>query len=164
MVLDWCCMCKNGAESVEHLLLHCSFTGEIWDMVFGLFGVYWVMPRTTLELLECWQGCFGNHRNFLIWRVVPHCLMWSIWRERNRRSFENCERSYVEIKFFFLRSLFDWVVGWGIHPGLSFLDFLELCSLRLLDLVLKYTVFLLMEFSYYSSKIKNKGKANKLGD
>jgi hypothetical protein len=130
MVLDWCCMCKNGAESVEHLLLHCPFAGEIWAMVFGLFGVYWVMPRTILELLECWQGCFGNHRHFPIWRVIPQCLMWSIWRERNGRSFENCEQSYVEIKFFFLRSLFDWVVGWGIHPCLSFLDFLELCSLR----------------------------------
>uniref|UniRef100_A0A2N9HRV7 Kinesin motor domain-containing protein n=1 Tax=Fagus sylvatica TaxID=28930 RepID=A0A2N9HRV7_FAGSY len=57
MVLDWCCMCKKGAESVEHLLLHCPFAGEIWSMVFGLFGVVWVM-RTILELLDCWQGCF----------------------------------------------------------------------------------------------------------
>ena len=130
MVLDWCCMCKKGAESVEHLLLHCPFAGEIWSMVFGLFGVAWVMPRTILELLDCWQGCFGKHRNFMIWRVIPHCLMWCVWRERNRRSFENCERSYVEIKYFFLRSLYDWVAGWGIHPCLSFLEFLELCSLR----------------------------------
>uniref|UniRef100_A0A2N9HVB8 N-acyl-aliphatic-L-amino acid amidohydrolase n=1 Tax=Fagus sylvatica TaxID=28930 RepID=A0A2N9HVB8_FAGSY len=58
MVLDWCCMCKKGAESVEHLLLHCPFAGEIWSMVFGLFGVVWVMLRTILELLDCWQGCF----------------------------------------------------------------------------------------------------------
>jgi hypothetical protein len=130
MVLDWCCMCKKGAESVEHLLLHCPFAGEIWSMVFGLFGIVWVMPRTILELLDCWQGCFGKHRNFMIWRVIPHCLMWCIWRERNGRSFENCERSYVEIKYFFLRSLYDWVAGWGIHPCLSFLEFLELCSLR----------------------------------
>ena len=130
MVLDWCCMCKKGAESVEHLLLHCPFAGELWSMVFGLFGVSWVMPRTIVELLECWQGCFGKHRNFLIWRVIPHCLMWCIWHQRNGRSFENCERSYVEIKYFFLRSLFDWVAGWGIHPCLSFLEFLELCSLR----------------------------------
>jgi exonuclease III len=130
MVLDWCCMCKKGAESVEHLLLHCPFVGEVWSMVFGLFGVVWVMPRTILELLECWQGCFGKHRNILIWRVIPHCLMWCIWRERNGRSFENCERSYVEIKYFFLRSLYDWVAGWGIHSCISFQEFLELCSLR----------------------------------
>ena len=129
MVLDWCCMCKDGAESVDHLL-HCPFAREIWSMVFGLFGVYQVMLSSTLEKLECWQGSFGNHRNFQIWRAVPHCLMWRLWRERNGHSFEDCEHSYVEIKLFFLHSLFDWVNGWGIHSCFSFLDFLELCSLR----------------------------------
>ncbi len=42
--------------------------------------------------------------------------MWCIWRVRNGCSFEDCERSYIEIKLFFLRSLFDWVDGWGSHP------------------------------------------------
>jgi hypothetical protein len=67
MVLDWCCMCKNGGETVDHLLLHYSFAREIWSMVFGLFGVYWVMLSSTLELLECWQGSFGKHRNVFNW-------------------------------------------------------------------------------------------------
>jgi hypothetical protein len=66
MVLDWCCMCKNGGETVDHLLLHYSFAREIWSMVFGLFGV-WVMLSSTLELLECWQGSFGKHRNVFNW-------------------------------------------------------------------------------------------------
>jgi hypothetical protein len=45
ILLDWCCMCKRSGESVEHLLLHCSLARELWSMVFGLFGVQWVMPR-----------------------------------------------------------------------------------------------------------------------
>jgi hypothetical protein len=88
------------------------------------------MLRSIVELLDCWQGNFGKHRNFLIWRVVPHCLMWSIWRERNGHSFEDCERPYVEIKFFFLRSLCEWVDGWGSFSCSSLLQFLEHCSLR----------------------------------
>ena len=111
MILDWCCMCKKGRETVDHLFLHCPFAWEIWSMVFDLFGVCWVMPCSILELLECWQGNFGKHRNLSIGRAVPHCLMWSIWRERNGHSFEDCEWSYVEIKLFFLCSLFDWVDG-----------------------------------------------------
>jgi hypothetical protein len=91
-------------------------------MVFGLFGVYWVMPSSTLELLKCWQGSFGNHRNFPIWRAVPHCLMWSLWGECNGRSFEDCERSYVEIKFF-LRSFLI-----GLMGGVFTLAFLFLIS------------------------------------
>ena len=130
LVLDWCYMCKKGGESVEHFLLHCPFARELWSMVFGLFGVTWVMPRSALDLLACWQGSFGRHRNFSIWQAVPHCLMWCICRELNGYNFEDCERSYVELKLFFLRSLFDWVAGWGLHSCTSFFQFLELCSLR----------------------------------
>ena len=54
LVLDWCCMSKKGGETVDHLLLLCSFARELWTMVFGLFGVTWVMPRSTLDLLACW--------------------------------------------------------------------------------------------------------------
>ena len=67
LILDWCCMCKKGGETVDHLLLHCPFAWEVWSVVFDLFGVFWVMPRSIVELLDCWQGNFGKHRNFLIW-------------------------------------------------------------------------------------------------
>ena len=49
---------------------------ELWDMVFGLFGVYRVLPMSVVGLFACWQGRFGRHRNGDIWKVVPHCLMW----------------------------------------------------------------------------------------
>ena len=45
LFLDWCCMCKSNGELVNHLLLHCPITRDLWDMVFSLFGVCWVMPR-----------------------------------------------------------------------------------------------------------------------
>jgi hypothetical protein len=61
---------------------------------------------------------------------LESCLMWCIWRECNRRSFEDCEQSYIKIKLFFLRSLFDWGVGWDSHSCSSLFQFLELCSLR----------------------------------
>ena len=67
MILDWCCMYKKGRKTVDHLFLHCPFAWEIWSMVFDLFGVCWVMPCSILELLECWQGSFGKHRNVLNW-------------------------------------------------------------------------------------------------
>jgi hypothetical protein len=53
VLVSRCCMCKASGESVEHLLLHCPYAKEIWDMVFALFGIQWVMPRGVLALLEC---------------------------------------------------------------------------------------------------------------
>ena len=79
-ILDWCYMCKRNDESVDHLSLHCPFAMDLWSMVLGLFGVSWVMPRTVLGLCWCWQGSFGCHRNGCIWSIIPHCLLWCLWR------------------------------------------------------------------------------------
>ena len=84
----WCWIgVKYGGETVNHFFLHCPFAREVWSMILGLFGVSWVMLRSALDLLECWQVSFGRHRNFPSWRAVPHCLMWVLWRERNGHSF-----------------------------------------------------------------------------
>ena len=46
-ILDWCYICKFNGESVNHLFLHCLVAMDIWAMMFGLFGVSWVMPQLT---------------------------------------------------------------------------------------------------------------------
>ena len=50
-ILDWCYMCKCNSETVDHLFLYCSVALELWDIVFGLFGVCWVMPMFVLSFL-----------------------------------------------------------------------------------------------------------------
>ena len=67
-------------------------------MVFWLFGVYWVMPKSIIDLLPAWQGHFGKHRNDIIWKAGPHSVMWCIWKERNARSFEDIERNIPDLK------------------------------------------------------------------
>ena len=59
------------------------------------------MPKSVVGLLECWNGKFGKHRNMGDWRVVLHCLMWCLWRERNGCSFDDCEWNIVELKLLF---------------------------------------------------------------
>ena len=56
IVVCWCCMCKVDGESIDHLLLHCHLTRELWDAVLALFGVQWVMLRQVMVLLACWHG------------------------------------------------------------------------------------------------------------
>ena len=100
-------MCKRCGKSLDHLLLHCPIAWELWSLVFCLCGIHWVMPHIVIELFESWQGNFGRHRNVDVWRLGPLCLIWCIWRERNARSFKGCKRSLLEIKTFFLHTLFD---------------------------------------------------------
>ena len=128
-ILDWCYMCKCSSESVSHLFLHCPVAAEVWDMVFGLFGVSWVMPSFVVGLFACWQGHFGRLRNGVIWKIVPPCLMWCIWKERNNRCFEDSERAIPDIKLLFFRTLLEWFSVWRNH-SFSLLDLLDFCNFR----------------------------------
>ena len=69
ILVNWCCMCKNNGESVNHLLLHCPMPWELCAMVCSLFGVHWVMLARVLDLLSCWQGSLGRHQNGVIWKA-----------------------------------------------------------------------------------------------
>ena len=78
MVVDWCCMCKRNGETLDHLLLNCPISQELWNMLCFLFGVHWVMPRGVVELIACCPGKLNRIRTKVLWRMLPHCLMWVI--------------------------------------------------------------------------------------
>ena len=129
ILVNWCCMCKVAEESVEHLLLHCTYARELWDMIFVLFGVHWVMPRSVMALFDCWQGSLGHHQNSVIWRAVLHCVLWCLWRERNARTFEGCKTSIVDLKLHFYRLLLDWLSVTGLFNFTNVIDLIDSCSL-----------------------------------
>jgi hypothetical protein len=103
LIIDWCCMCKSDGESVNHLLLHCPLAQDLWNLVFTLFGVSKVMPRGVEDLFACWSGTRGNLAAGAIWKAVPHCLMWCLWRERNSLTFSGEEQSVPMLKFSFCK-------------------------------------------------------------
>jgi hypothetical protein len=74
-------MCKSSGESVNHLLLHCYVAQELCTFIFNVFGVSWVMPRGVEDLLACWPGRSGMSESGIIWKAIPHCLIWGLWQE-----------------------------------------------------------------------------------
>jgi len=128
-VVDWCYMCKKSGESVNHLLLHCPIAYDLWSMVWALFGLQWVMPHGVSDFFSSWQGSFGGHRSIDLWRAVPHCVLWCIWRERNSRCFEGKERSTSDLKSLLLHSLLEWSASFNLFPCSNFLEMLDLCNL-----------------------------------
>ena len=131
IILDWCCMCKSSGESTNHLLLHCPVAWELWSMVCILFGTPWVMPRSVVDLLTCWKGSLGNSEAGKVWKMIPHCIMWCLWRERNDRTFNGVEKSIPALKFYFLHTLLDWSKASHLDFSSSLSDLVDLCSARL---------------------------------
>ena len=71
VVLDWCCMCKKDEDSIDHLLLHCHVARELWNMVFSLFGVHWVMLCHAVDLLASWLYKCSRRKSLVIWSMIP---------------------------------------------------------------------------------------------
>ena len=115
----------------NHLLLHCLIARELWSMVVTLFGIFWVMPKDVLDLLASWSGKFRKHKNGVLWNVIPHCLMWGIWREKNARTFEETEILIQDLKISFFQTLIRWTNALGVFFFTSLSDLLNRCRVRL---------------------------------
>jgi hypothetical protein len=96
IVMNRCCMCKRSKDTVDHLLLHCEVASALWSAIFGCFGMSWVMPRWVSELFASWWSLGGGGVPRFE-KMVPTCLFYCLWRERNNRCFENFERSTEDI-------------------------------------------------------------------
>uniref|UniRef100_A0A2N9HQY3 DNA topoisomerase (ATP-hydrolyzing) n=1 Tax=Fagus sylvatica TaxID=28930 RepID=A0A2N9HQY3_FAGSY len=130
VLAGWCCMCKGDDESVDHLFIHCWAARRLWSSVFRAVGIDWVLPNRVLDLLFGWWNWFGKKISS-VWNLIPSCLMWTIWRERNNRTFENKELAMDKLLEFFYGALFDWSRAWGFTSIASIGEFVV--SLALLD-------------------------------
>ena len=122
-------MCSHCGETVDHLLLHCEMAYRLWNFVFKYFGLSWVIPRSIPDLLFGWWNWLGKHSS-QIWNLVPLCILWFIWKERNRRTFEDLDSSSDQMLASFSGTLFDWSRAWGLTSSDSLPSFL--CSLSFL--------------------------------
>ena len=120
----------NG-ETIDHLFLH--LLSGLWIVVlcvFPFWGTLGHASKGVLDLLSCWQGSFQRQQSSEIWAVIPHCLLWCLWRERNSRIFEDGDRNILDLRLQFLRTLFDWMSATGLFSTHTFLEFLDHCHFR----------------------------------
>jgi hypothetical protein len=50
--------------------------------------VDWVVSERVVDFLFGWHNSLGKFSSE-IWNLDPLCLMWTVWRERNQRTFED---------------------------------------------------------------------------
>ena len=61
-----------------------------------------ISSETVKEVLVSWRGSFVGKKRKKTWDVIPLCIFWTVWKERNRLAFRGwggVERS--EVKEFF---------------------------------------------------------------
>ena len=112
------------------MLLHCTVAQELWSLIFVLFGITWVMPRGMVDLLLCWSDRFGKYEAGAIWKAIPHCLMWCIWRKRYNRVFVGEELSIPALKSSFLQTLYDWLKASNLVYCNSLAEMFDRCAVE----------------------------------
>ncbi|KAG5612810.1 hypothetical protein H5410_024091 [Solanum commersonii] len=87
-------MCEQKAEVNNHLFIHCKAASKLWNMFLCILGVSWVMPKTTMELLNSWTQIGNRGKSEDWWKTIPACIWWTLWKERNARCFEGQNDSF----------------------------------------------------------------------
>ena len=72
------CYFYKEDEFIDHLLIHCNLTRDLWHFVFSLFGVFWVLPSTVNEVFLSWHGSFVGRSKNKVWYSAPFCLFYTV--------------------------------------------------------------------------------------
>ena len=88
-----CFLCCVEEESID-----CTKARVLWELLFALFGVMWVLPYSVRDTFLGWHSTFMGKKCSKVWMAAPLCLFWAVWKERNRIAFENEELSIHRMK------------------------------------------------------------------
>eukprot|EP00253_Pinus_taeda_P034939 PITA_34939 len=85
-----CCLCKLEEETRDHLLLHCPFAKTLWIRSKRTFGKPENVPCDFKEVVFQWNTeAFQCQVVRRAWELISGFSLWMIWKERNRRIFQN---------------------------------------------------------------------------
>ncbi|KAG5615889.1 hypothetical protein H5410_015713 [Solanum commersonii] len=80
-------MFPESTESVNHLFLHCVIAADMWHMFQALFSLKWVMPENIKDAVESWSLWKADSPIRNTWTLIPSCIFWCLWTERNNKMF-----------------------------------------------------------------------------
>jgi len=94
-------LCVSGCGSMEtanHLFLHCSFFGSVWNCILYWVCLSMVAPFDVsdhyYQFFFCGSG-YQVRNNFL--NIIWLATIWEIWKERNNRIFKDKDYSIMRI-------------------------------------------------------------------
>ena len=73
-MVNRCNLCKENEESADHILIHCTMARVLWELLFALFGVIWVLPYSVRDTLLGWRGINMGKKRSKVWIAAPLCL------------------------------------------------------------------------------------------
>ena len=87
---DICILCDQGSETLDHILLGCCFSQEVWHLCLGRVHLNLDTRLGERSALEWWIHSRKAVPKFFRRGFDSYVLLvgWSLWKERNARTFQ----------------------------------------------------------------------------
>jgi hypothetical protein len=92
-----CPWCSQGIESSCHLFLHCHFSAAVWNALTRWLGVVILIPPNALMAYVTFVTHGSNTKRRKGYSIVWLAFVWSLWKFRNDRIFNNKVASVEEV-------------------------------------------------------------------
>ena len=108
-----CSLCGVFEESPSHLLLHCQFSWQIWAWWLQIWGLVWIPPSSIYDAFHAWFHPCQMPFFKKVWCAIFFIILWTLWKERNARCFDNKSSSISQLQNLVLLRLSWWIKGWN---------------------------------------------------
>ncbi|CAL1377504.1 unnamed protein product [Linum trigynum] len=107
-----CTLCCKDEESIHHLLISCSFTHHVWNLIRRRCNlnnlpisddIAFTIKEWPLDVPKCGDGWLCYY--------AFHATCWFIWLERNSRIFSDIMKSPDQIARRILMNVAGWFVA-----------------------------------------------------
>ncbi|KAL4570897.1 hypothetical protein LXL04_026561 [Taraxacum kok-saghyz] len=104
-----CPLCRNGIEETDHILVNCSFAGDVFRWLLSWCGIPDMPIGTVTEALDFaakWGNCPKKRKIFL---ALLYGSFWIIWKSRNDILFNKIPTTPTKATDIIMTLVFDWI-------------------------------------------------------
>lgn len=116
---DRCPLCNQEEETMNHILLHCVFTREVWTAVLHSLGKLEWMPTTEVNLTDWCRDKGGRSKAMRSISAITILVLWQLWKHRNSVVFEGATPSKNNVILTIVREGRAWKQAGLLKGGMN---------------------------------------------
>ncbi|KAL6505387.1 hypothetical protein OROGR_025204 [Orobanche gracilis] len=102
-----CSFCSQEPEDLNHLLFCCVEIRNMWSSLLSWYGLHCTAGTWEEVVIFACQNAKGKRPRNRIFKTVFTEFVYAVWMERNRRIFQNSQRTQI----FLIREVFFRAIG-----------------------------------------------------
>ncbi|CAN1810936.1 Putative ribonuclease H protein At1g65750 [Linum perenne] len=111
-MVNRCVLCSASLESIDHLLLTCPFSSDIWLRFSSRLSIHGPFSSSIEAFILEWKGLnCAQSLNGDVMKVLLHAVFWFIWKERNDRIFKDKSESSLTVFRRIWLAVEDWLLA-----------------------------------------------------